>query len=315
MGHECRWVVPDGRARSRLDHYLASQLPEQSRSQIQSWIRAGNVLVNGDRNKAGYRLRAGDEIRAQPPQTATELPVPEPIPLRILHEDEDLAVVDKPAGLVCHVGAGRRSGTLVNALLHRWESLETGDPLRPGIVHRLDRFTSGVMVVARNARAHRVLSQQFKSRAVRKVYIALVFGSVVPAAATIDAPIGRDQRNRKKISVRARRHRSAVTHYQVMASFGCCTLLTIRPETGRTHQIRVHLSSIGHPVVGDVLYGAHRNLPAKLQIEVSKMERFFLHAHTLEFDHPRTGKRLIFSSPLPPELESLLNTLRAFTLK
>ncbi len=272
-------------------------------------------MVNGDRNKPGYRLRAGDEIIVQTSRPATELPKPEPIPLRILHEDEDLAVIDKPAGLVCHLGAGCRSGTLVNALLHRWESFDTGDPMRPGIVHRLDRFTSGVMVVARNARAHRALSQQFKSRAVRKEYVALVFGSVVPTAGTIDTPVGRDRRNRRKISVRARKHRQAVTHYEVMTSFGCCTLLRIRPETGRTHQIRVHLSSIGHPVVGDVLYGARRNLPARFEAEASRMGRFFLHACTLEFNHPRTGRRLSFTAPLPPELESFLNQIRAANLK
>ncbi len=315
MRRESRWVVPADRARSRLDQFLASQLPEQSRSQIQSWIRSGDVLVNGDRNKPGYRLRAGDEVRARPPDAAAELPEPEPIPLRILYEDEELAVIDKPAGLVCHVGAGRRTGTLVNALLHRWKSFETGDPLRPGIVHRLDRFTSGVMVVARNPRAHRALSQQFKSREVCKEYIALVFGSVVPPAGIIDTPVGRNRRDRRKISVHARRHRAAVTHYRTMISFGCCTLLRIRPETGRTHQIRVHLSSIGHPVVGDVLYGARRNLPARLQVEVSKMGRFFLHACALEFTHPRTGRRLSFTAPLPSELESLLNHIRTSTLK
>ncbi|NWG12777.1 MAG: RluA family pseudouridine synthase [Acidobacteria bacterium] len=313
MQRELRWVVREEGARSRLDRFLASQLPDQTRSQIQLWIRSGCVLVNGGRNKAGYRIRPGDEIAVRLPQPSAGLPEPEPIPLRILHEDHDLAVIDKPAGLVCHAGAGRRSGTLVNALLHRWKSFETGDPLRPGIVHRLDRFTSGVMVVARNAHAHRTLSHQFKSRSVRKEYIALVFGSVVPAAGTIDAPVGRNPRNRRKISVRARKSRTAVTHYQVTASFGCCTLLKVRPETGRTHQIRVHLSSIGHPVVGDALYGARRRLPAAFQAAVSEMGRFFLHACSLEFNHPCTGERLSFSAPLPRELESVLDKMRSLT--
>jgi len=217
-------------------------------------------------------------------------------------------VIDKPAGMVCHLGAGVRSGTLVNALLYHFGSMETGDRTRPGIVHRLDKLTSGVMVVAKNAWTHRELARQFRSREVEKEYLALVYGRPTPMTGKIDLPIGRDPKDRKKISVRAARGRSAITRYQTLKRYGPFTLLKVRIETGRTHQIRVHLAHKGHPVVGDALYGGSRsrNLPAGLRQAVEEMPRFFLHSHRLEFCHPRTGRPLSFTAPLPGELEQFL---------
>jgi len=312
MAVDRRWVVSNTKSRLRLDRFLSLELPEHSRSQIQAWIRSGDVLLNGSHSKTGQLLRAGDEVIACEPSPVPDLPLPEPIPLRVIYEDGDLAVIDKPAGLVCHAGAGRRSGTLVNAILHRWGQVEADDPMRPGIVHRLDKQTSGVMVIARNASAIRSLGRQFKDREVRKEYLALVYGKVAPPAGTVDAPLGRDPADRKKISVRARRRRPAVTRYELLECFGPCSLLSVHPETGRTHQIRVHLASLGHPVVGDSVYGGGRRLPGILQPLVSSLGRFFLHAHRLEFRHPRTGLALEFSAPLPAELAQFLNEIRSF---
>jgi 23S rRNA pseudouridine1911/1915/1917 synthase len=239
-------------------------------------------------------------------------PHPEDIPITVVYEDADLAVIEKPAGLVCHIGAGVRSGTLVNALLYCLGPLEGGDPSRPGIVHRLDKQTSGLMMVAKNRETHRILSEQFKGRKVRKEYTVLVYGSPLPATGTIDFPLGRDPKNRKKISARARRHRSAITHYHVERNYGPLSLLKVRIETGRTHQIRVHLSHIGHPVVGDTLYGGDRSRALKderLRKAIGRLERHFLHAHKLEFCHPRSGKPVSFSAPLPLELAALLTQL------
>ena len=305
-----RWVVPPTRARLRLDRFLALELAEHSRSQIQAWIRNGDVLLNGSRSKTGQLLRAGDEIVACEPPRAPDLPEPEAIPLEVLYEDDDIAVIDKPAGLVCHTGAGRRSGTLVNAILHRWGRLEAGDPTRPGIVHRLDKQTSGVMVVARTESALRALGRQFKDRQVRKEYLALVYGRVTPPDGTVDAPLGRDSVDRKKISVRARKRRAAITRYESLECFGPCSLLSVHPETGRTHQIRVHLASLGHPIVGDPVYGGGRSFARELQSIVSSLGRFFLHARRLEFRHPRTGAEMKFSAPLPVELAQFLDEIR-----
>ncbi len=308
-GDTSRWIVQPEEARSRLDQYLTKKIPLTSRSQVQGWIRSTRVLVNGRRRKTGYELRPGDEITLDRPSQAAHHPHPEAIPLTVLYQDTDLAVIDKPAGMVCHLGAGVRSGTLVNALIHHLGVLDAGDPSRPGIVHRLDKLTSGVMVVAKNNWSHRALSQQFKSRAVRKEYLALVYGKPTPSEATIDLPIGRDFRDRKKISARARRKRTAITHYRVEKTLGPFSLLRVRIETGRTHQIRVHLASRGHPVVGDTLYGGHRGRGLNniaLRALVERLPRFFLHAHRLEFQHPRSGEHLSFTSPLPPELEEIL---------
>lgn len=304
------YTVPAEAARVRLDRYLSELFPDQSRSQIQGWIRNGGVLINDSRVKTGHLLRPGDVISVHVATAAQPLrPQPENIPLNIVYEDDDLAVVDKPAGMVSHTGAGAQSGTLVNALLYHLGPLDTGDAMRPGIVHRLDKLTSGLLVVAKNLESHRALARQFKSREVKKEYLALVYGHPVPAAGTIDLPLGRDLRDRKKISVRSRRRREAVTHYLEERKIGPFSLLRVRIETGRTHQIRVHLAQMGHPVAGDTLYGGNRarNLADDgLCAGLRGLQRHFLHAERLEFTHPKTGARLSFTSPLPPELAAFL---------
>jgi 23S rRNA pseudouridine1911/1915/1917 synthase len=306
------WIVAPDAVRIRLDQFLISRIPGESRSQIQNWIRKGYLLVNGEQVKTGYLTRLNDRIELKTPESLPNQPLPEEIPLDILYEDSDLAVINKPAGMVCHAGAGIRSGTLVNALLHHMGSLETGDPQRPGIVHRLDKLTSGVMLVAKNSLAHRQLSQQFKSREVKKEYLALVHGKPSPVSGTIDMPLGRDPKDRKKISIRARRKRSAITHYSLEQNYGPVSLLIVRIETGRTHQIRVHLAQKGHPVVGDSVYGTGRirSLPARLLAAAKDLQRPFLHSRRVQFHHPRSGELLSFSAPLPPELERFLSIVR-----
>jgi len=310
---EAGYRVPEDSPRTRLDRFLASQLPEHSRSQIQAWIRRGAVLVNRVQVKSGHLVRPGDVIQLQITEPVPALqPQPENIPLKIIYEDNDLAVIEKPAGLVCHAGAGVRSGTLVNALLFHLGALQTGDAERPGIVHRLDKLTSGLMVVARNLETHRGLAGQFKRRRVTKEYLALVLGRPRLPAGTINLALGRDPADRKKISVRSRRRREAVSHYRVESNHGPCTLLRVRIETGRTHQIRVHLAQLGHPVVGDLLYGGNRFrslADAGHREAIRDFDRHFLHAARLEFQHPRTGESLAFTSPLPPELQRLLELL------
>jgi 23S rRNA pseudouridine1911/1915/1917 synthase len=304
------WIVESNAARTRLDQFLANQLPDESRSQIQIWIRKGYVTVNGECVKTGYRVREKDAVAIKVPSLPPDQPFPEEISLDILYEDPDLAVLNKPAGMVCHIGAGVRSGTLVNALLHRMGSLSTGDPARPGIVHRLDKFTSGVMLIAKNPLSHRLLSQQFKSRQIRKEYIALVHGVPSPSVGTIDQPIGRDPQNRIKMSTRARHKRSAITHYSVKESFGFVSLLDVRIETGRTHQIRVHLAHKGHPIVGDTLYGGNRSLSlSRPSIHAVKIQRPFLHSSKLSFRHPRSDEFLSFQAPLPQELQDFLEAI------
>jgi len=259
--------------------------------------------------KTGHLLRPGEVVSLLRVASEALQPQPENIPLPIQFADSDLAVVDKPAGMVCHAGAGVWSGTLVNALLYHLGPMPTGDAERPGIVHRLDKLTSGLLVVARNLPAHQALSRQFKNREVKKEYLALVYGQPDPPEGTIRLPLGRDFRDRKKISVHSRRRREAITHYERIRAPGPFSLLRVRIDTGRTHQIRVHLAHIGHPVVGDGLYGGNRvrNLEnADLRSAVGKLHRHFLHACRLEFTHPRTGQTVQFTSPLPEELAAFL---------
>lgn len=295
-----------------MDQFLVSRIPDESRSQIQNWIRKGHIQVNGEQAKTGYLTKLNDLITLQIPETPDDQPFPEDIPLDVLYEDSDLAVINKPAGLVCHTGAGIRSGTLVNALLYRMGALKAGDPGRPGIVHRLDKLTSGVMLIAKNSLAHRKLAQQFKNRTVKKDYAALVHGCPKPASGTIDMPLGRDPKNRKKISPRAHRKRTAITHYDLEENFGFVSLLGVRLETGRTHQIRVHLSQKGHPIVGDSLYGANRmrSLPAEVAEAGKQLRRPFLHSRRLEFRHPGSDELLAFHAPLASELDSFLSAIR-----
>jgi len=326
----------------RLDQYLAAQITEVSRARVQQLIERGEVLVNGAAAKASLRLR-GDELITitVPPQAPPLRAIAEEIPLDIVYEDQDLAVVNKPAGMMVHAGAGatddaRNRGTLVNALLHHFKALSgVGGELRPGIVHRLDRATSGLMVVAKNDEAHRRLARQFSLREVHKTYVALVHGWPKKERATIQSQISRDAQRRTRMTTRQiptslgqnraagafrRRGREAVTHYVVTrkidSPYGKFALLEVKIETGRTHQIRVHMASLGDPVVGDSLYGA----PAKLQAQSNKpraagmpavlaLERNFLHSAQLELAHPRTKEILKFSCPLPEELERLLSKL------
>jgi 23S rRNA pseudouridine1911/1915/1917 synthase len=289
-------------AGKRLDQFLRDLISDVSRSRIQDWIRQGRVLVNGGEARASYAVRSGDIIDVEPVPPASTAPAPEAIPLTILYEDEDVVAIDKPAGMVVHTGAGVSEGTLVNALLARYAALSSvGGSARPGIVHRLDRYTSGVLLVARNDAAHHSLAKQFSSRQVEKIYIALVHGTAKAENGHIDKPIARDPIHRTRMTARLKHGRTAWTEYRVLRRFPRYTLVEARIGTGRTHQIRVHFSSIGHAVVGDTLYGA----PAR-PLGLPPLGRYFLHAHRIRFRHPSTGQEIVVESPLPAELNDWL---------
>lgn len=302
-------VVAEDQAGERIDRFLASVVGSHSRSQIQRLIKDGLVTVNGEPTRANANVRTADRIALDVPEPVAAEPVAEAIPLDVLHEDPDIIVVNKPPGMVVHPAAGHSSGTLVNALLHRVTDLSgIGGELRPGIVHRLDRGTSGVMVIAKHDRAHEALARQFHDREVEKEYIALVWG-VVQAGRRIDLPIGRDPANRQKMSARARRARTAVTRITRARHLKGVTLAQLAIATGRTHQIRVHLSAIGHPIVGDALYGGVRKrVPADLRA-VTHLTRPFLHAARLAFNHPVDGRRLEFIAGLPEDLQAVLDAI------
>ena len=317
-------VAPEQAGR-RLDQFLVGQLPEVSRARVQQLIAESKVLVNDAAAKPSLKLKGGERIHVLGRATAPPLrAVAEEIPLGVVYEDDDLAIVNKPAGMMVHAGAGptedeRNRGTLVNALLHRFGTLSgVGGELRPGIVHRLDRATSGLIVVAKNDFAHQRLGAQFSGRQVRKQYIALVHGWLKQEAGTVKSAISRDRIRRTRMTTRRSGGREAVTHYKVrervQSEFGKFSLLDLKIDTGRTHQIRVHLASLGHPVVGDTLYGAPRELRPQASREPKgqplSLARNFLHAAALEFAHPRTGKALSFARPLPPELLDFLGRLR-----
>jgi 23S rRNA pseudouridine1911/1915/1917 synthase len=295
----------------RLDRFLVSVLPGHSRSQVQRLIREGQVQLGGKPVKANTLVKAGQEVAVAIRAPVDAAPAPEALPIDIVYQDRDVIVVDKPAGMVVHPAAGHAGGTLVNALLHHVRDLSgVGGEKRPGIVHRLDRGTSGLMVVAKHDAAHEELARQFRDREVEKTYVALVWGEV-QAGRRIDEPIGRDPRDRKKMSGRARRSREAVTRIVGAEHFGrALTLARIAIQTGRTHQIRVHLSAIGHPIVGDSLYGGiHRRVPGDLRA-VTHLDRPFLHAARLAFKHPEDGRRMEFTSELPEDLQRVLDDIR-----
>jgi 23S rRNA pseudouridine1911/1915/1917 synthase len=302
-------VVPAEQRGQRLDRFLTSFFGGHSRSQLQKLIADGLVTVDGRTAKANLALRDGDHVRVELPEPVATEVASEELPLEILFQDDDLAVVNKPAGMVVHPAAGHASGTLVNALLHHLTGLSgIGGELRPGIVHRLDRGTSGVMVVAKNDAAHQELSRQFHDREVEKEYIALVWG-VVQAGRRIDAAIGRDPADRQKMSSRSKYARDAVTRITRAMHLPGLTLCQVAIHTGRTHQIRVHLSAIGHPVVGDALYGGvHRRVPGDIRA-VQRRDRPFLHAARLAFTHPTEARRLEFTVPLPADLMDVLDGL------
>lgn len=311
-------AVPLADAGKRLDQFLTPRLERVSRARVQQLISEEKVLVNDVAAKASLKLRGGESVTVlgdaeRPPLKA----VPEDIPLDIVYEDGDLAVINKPAGMMVHAGAGatddaRNRGTLVNALLHHLGRLSgVGGELRPGIVHRLDKETSGLILVAKNDEAHRKLSAQFAAREVKKKYVALVHGWLKKDSGTIAQSISRDRLRRTRMTTRVEGGRSAVTHYGVArrldTKFGKFTLLDITIDTGRTHQIRVHLSAMGHPVVGDTMYGAPRQ--ARGKSAAITLPRNFLHAAELEFRHPRTGDIVALKSELPKELRELLRKI------
>ena len=302
--------VPTEYDGQRLDRVLVSMLGDHSRSQLQRLIAEGCIRVRGAvAVKPNTVVHEGDHVEVEVPAPQPSALTAEPVPLEILYQDKDIAVLNKPAGMVVHPGAGHASGTLVNALLHHMDDLSgIGGELRPGIVHRLDRGTSGVMVVAKNDAAHQELARQFQDREIEKEYIALVWG-VVQAGRRIDAAIGRDPSNRQKMSARSKHAREAVTRITRAHHMPGLTLCQVAIHTGRTHQIRVHLSAIGHPIVGDALYGGvHRRVAGDIRA-VQRLQRPFLHAARLVFKHPRDGRRLEFIAPLPEELDAVLNDL------
>ncbi|MGA2896167.1 MAG: RluA family pseudouridine synthase [Acidobacteriaceae bacterium] len=323
------FVADAAAAGMRLDAYLAQAIPEISRARVQMLIEAGQVRVDGAAAKGKQKMRGGEAIEIEgEPHPAPLHATPEDIPLDILYEDKFLAVVNKPAGMMVHAGAGssedaRNRGTLVNALLFHMAKLsEAGGELRPGIVHRLDKQTSGAIVVAKDDATHRKLGEMFATRRVAKRYIALLHGTLAKENVTVNLPVARDLVRRTRMTTRRADGRNAVSHFSVVerlaTRYGAFTLVEVRIETGRTHQIRVHAQSLGHPVVGDTLYGAPRVIkPALSKDGVARpteasvgLERNFLHAAHLEFAHPQTGKAVAVDAPLPRELEEFLALLR-----
>lgn len=286
----------------RVDKYIAEHLPDLSRSLVQRLIREGRVTVNGAETRASYRVEGDDEIIVRvPPPEATELE-PEPIPLDVVYEDEDLIVINKPAGLVVHPSHGHRKGTLVNAILAHCPDLAgINGTLRPGIVHRLDKDTSGLIIVAKNDAAQQSLQRQFKRREVRKTYLALVEGRLEPERGLIEAPVGRDPHHRKRMAVVARGGREARTEYRVLETLADHTLVEVHPLTGRTHQVRVHFASLGHPLVGDPVYGFRRQRLG--------LGRQFLHAWKLGFHLPSSGRPIELTAELPQDLRRVLEQL------
>lgn len=295
--------VGEGEAGQRIDRFLANQIPDRSRAQIQALIKAGRVTVLGTAVKPSYRLAAGDVVVIRVPTTRETEPVPQPLPLSIIYEDDDVVVVDKPAGMVVHPAPGHDAGTLVNALLARFPELaglgreEDETSHRPGIVHRLDRQTSGVMLVAKHEVAWRYLQRLFKQREVQKTYLALVEGRLQPPHGIVDAPIGRHRQHRQRMAVRQRGGRPARTIYHLIEYLDDCSLVSVQPITGRTHQIRVHFAALGHPVVGDRVYGFRRKRPG--------VGRQLLHAWKLKLSLP-SGEVREFVAPLPADIRQVL---------
>jgi 23S rRNA pseudouridine1911/1915/1917 synthase len=304
-------TVPPTSDGARLDRFLAGVPALGTRSQAKQRIDAGDVTVDGVVRKASFVVRRGMRVEARVPPLETDV-APEALPLVVLYEDAHLIALDKQPGMVVHPAPGARRGTVVNALLHRLGPLAgVGEASRPGIVHRLDRDTSGVLLVARTAAALEALARQFRARTVAKRYLALVHGQVRAASGVVDRPIGRDPRARKRMSVRAARGRHAVTRYRVLERFPGATLLAVAPETGRTHQIRVHLAAIGHPIVGDRVYGGARRGGARATADVlAACPRQALHAEAITVAHPATGRTLVLRAALPADLERVLNALR-----
>jgi 23S rRNA pseudouridine1911/1915/1917 synthase len=322
-GASGRCAVPSSAAGERLDRFLLTCLPGQTRSAAQRLVDQGLARVNGAISRPGYHVRAGDEITWETPAPAASNAEPEDIPLELVYEDADLVVINKPKGMVVHPAPGNWSGTLVNALLARFETrlAAAGGIDRPGIVHRLDKDTSGLLVVARNEPAYHSLQRQIQSRSAERRYLAIVRGNPKFERAVVDAPIGRHPQDRKRRAVippgSPHAARAAVTELQVMRRFPGYALLEARLQTGRTHQIRVHCAYAGHPVVGDAVYGPERpseaGAPAAVRGAIQALEGQALHAHTLSLTHPRTGERLVFTVPLPADTQRLLDALEGLS--
>jgi 23S rRNA pseudouridine1911/1915/1917 synthase len=298
-------VVPHEQSGQRLDRFLVSHLTDLSRTRIQSLMEEGFVQVSGAARRPSYRVETGDHVTVEIPSQRAAGVEAEPIALEVLYEDQHLAVINKPAGMIIHPGAGADRGTMVAALLNRFDGLEglstVGGPLRPGIVHRLDKGTSGAVVIARTDAAHRKLVEAFQLRTVQKTYLALLHGKLRADTGRIDLPVSRDLRRRSRMTARRRQGREARTDWRVLSRLDGFTLVAAALHTGRTHQIRVHFSALGCPVVGDTLYGAPRQERIGTQL-LPELDRNFLHAARLAFDHPATGQRLEIRAPLPPEL-------------
>jgi 23S rRNA pseudouridine1911/1915/1917 synthase len=313
VDREIHLIVAKDQSPVRLDRYLVDQNDSYTRSQIQRWIMEGNVSVKGRPMKAAYVVQPGDEIQVRIPPPRELKARPEAIPLEILYEDKHLAVVNKPAHLVVHAAGHRTEGTLVNALLYHLKDLsQVGDALRPGIVHRLDKGTSGVMIVAKSSEAHFELSRQFHDREISKTYLALAYGTFKQDQGTIETRLGRSRGNRKKISSRTRKGREAKTSFKVLKRYPSMALLEVRPYTGRTHQIRVHLAESGHPVMGYPLYGGKQwmeKLSGEVREKVKVLDHQALHAWKIELKHPITNKKLSFEAELPDDLKNVLKVL------
>ncbi len=302
--------VSDSDVDTRLDAFLAARIDGWSRARLQRLIEDQDVLVNGKAAKVSYKVRARDEIEVELAPAPAANFTPENTPLDVVYEDAHVIVVNKPAGLVVHPAAGVHSGTLANALAYHFQQLSNAGSVRPGIVHRLDKDTSGLLVVAKTESGHQDLADQFRAREVFKSYVALVYGVVKQASGRIEEPIARDPRNRTRMAVVAG-GRGALSLFKIRRSYDSFTLLDIELKTGRTHQIRVHLSWLKHPVVADELYsgGRENNLDVRLRALIRKLNRQFLHAEQLGFRHPQTGEQMRFTAPLPPDLRSMLDAL------
>jgi len=293
----------------RLDRAIATSLPELSRSRVQALLEAGRILVDGRPGRASQRLKGGESLEVSVPPPEPALPEPEDLPLTILHQDRDLLVLDKPAGLVVHPAAGHARGTLVNALLHHVSGLSgVGGVLRPGIVHRLDKETSGCLVVAKNDAALHALQRAFQARSVEKTYLALVHGQP-PDTGRLETLHARHPRDRKRFTGRAKIGKPAITTWRVRTRLDGAALLEVGLETGRTHQIRVHLSELGHPLLGDTLYGGTKKGDARVKAVQARLGRQALHAWKLVFPHPRTGKPVRCEAPIPADLRAAIESL------
>jgi 23S rRNA pseudouridine1911/1915/1917 synthase len=313
------FIVLSHEAGLRLDVFLSGKSLELSRSQIKKVVEEGLVRVNRTHTKVSYRLKEGDVVCIQKRKQKIDQALPENIPLSIIYEDPHILVVDKPAGVVVHPAVGNQQGTLVNALLFHCRDLSgIGGVLRPGIVHRLDKNTSGLLLVAKSDAAHRGLAQQFKQHEVRKIYKALVYGGPREDDGIIEAPVGRHPTDRKKMSTGSRRGKEALTHWRVCERYGVASLLEVDLKTGRTHQIRVHLSATGYPVVGDILYGSSKRANAihhpLLRSKLKGMKRQALHASEIGFFHPISCEKVSFLSPIPDDMSKLCDYLRQLSI-